>query len=79
TTFYMVVGLVQSDKGKIFIDDDDLTLDPMHLRARKGIGYLPQEPKLDPNQTVREAVEEAVAEAKNALVRLDEVYALYAE
>ncbi|GIU18152.1 MULTISPECIES: energy-dependent translational throttle protein EttA [unclassified Shewanella] len=43
------------------------------------IGYLPQEPKLDPNQTVREAVEEAVAEAKNALVRLDEVYALYAE
>ncbi len=43
TTFYMVVGLVKSDKGQIFIDDDDLTLDPMHLRARKGIGYLPQE------------------------------------
>ncbi|MBM7072257.1 LPS export ABC transporter ATP-binding protein [Shewanella sp. OPT22] len=43
TTFYMVVGLVKSDKGQIFIDNDDLTLDPMHLRARKGIGYLPQE------------------------------------
>ena len=43
TTFYMVVGLVKSDKGQIFIDRDDLTLDPMHLRARKGIGYLPQE------------------------------------
>ena len=43
TTFYMVVGLVKSDKGQIFIDSDDLTLDPMHLRARKGIGYLPQE------------------------------------
>ena len=43
------------------------------------IGYLPQEPKLDPEQTVREAVEEAVAEVKNALTRLDEVYALYAE
>ncbi|MGB5144116.1 MAG: LPS export ABC transporter ATP-binding protein [Shewanella indica] len=43
TTFYMVAGLVQSDKGRIFIDDDELTLDPMHLRARKGIGYLPQE------------------------------------
>ena len=42
TTFYMVVGLVKSDKGHIFIDDDDLTADPMHLRARKGIGYLPQ-------------------------------------
>lgn len=43
------------------------------------IGYLPQEPKLDEQQTVREAIEEAVSEAKNALTRLDEVYALYAE
>ncbi|MEE3609524.1 energy-dependent translational throttle protein EttA [Avibacterium paragallinarum] len=43
------------------------------------IGYLPQEPKLDPQQTVREAVEEAVAEVKNALTRLDEVYGLYAD
>lgn len=43
------------------------------------IGYLPQEPKLDPNQTVRDAIEEAVAEVKNALTRLDEVYAAYAD
>ncbi|MDN5368743.1 MAG: energy-dependent translational throttle protein EttA [Shewanella sp.] len=43
------------------------------------IGYLPQEPQLDPQQTVREAIEEAVSEAKNALTRLDEVYAAYAE
>ena len=43
------------------------------------IGYLPQEPKLEPQQTVREAVEEAVSEVKNALTRLDEVYALYAD
>lgn len=43
------------------------------------IGYLPQEPKLDPEQTVREAVEEAVSEVKNALSRLDEVYGLYAD
>ncbi|MGL5666535.1 MAG: ATP-binding cassette domain-containing protein, partial [Shewanella sp.] len=43
------------------------------------IGYLPQEPKLDPTQTVREAIEEAVSEAKNALKRLDEVYAAYAD
>ena len=43
------------------------------------IGYLPQEPKLDPQQTVREAVEEAVSEVKIALNRLDEVYALYAD
>ncbi len=43
------------------------------------IGYLPQEPKLEPQQTVREAIEEAVAEVKNALTRLDEVYAAYAD
>jgi ATP-binding cassette ChvD family protein len=43
------------------------------------IGYLPQEPQLEPQQTVREAIEEAVSEAKNALTRLDEVYAAYAE
>ncbi|MBW5408007.1 energy-dependent translational throttle protein EttA [Morganella morganii] len=43
------------------------------------IGYLPQEPKLNPEHTVRDAVEEAVAEVKNALTRLDEVYALYAD
>src|SRR3989338_758385 len=43
------------------------------------IGYLPQEPQLDPEKTVREIVEEAVADIKNAQVRLDEVYAAYAE
>ncbi|MGL4979724.1 MAG: ATP-binding cassette domain-containing protein, partial [Plesiomonas sp.] len=43
------------------------------------IGYLPQEPKLNTESTVREAVEEAVAEVKSALTRLDEVYALYAD
>jgi ATPase subunit of ABC transporter with duplicated ATPase domains len=42
------------------------------------IGYLPQEPKLDESKTVRETVEEAVSEVKNALARLDEVYAEYA-
>jgi len=43
------------------------------------IGYLPQEPKLEPQQTVREAIEEAVGNVKRALTRLDEVYALYAD
>lgn len=43
------------------------------------IGYLPQEPKLEPQQTVREAIEEAVGEVKQALNRLNEVYALYAD
>ncbi|MBY0418358.1 MAG: ATP-binding cassette domain-containing protein, partial [Pararheinheimera sp.] len=43
------------------------------------IGYLPQEPQLDPEKTVREVVEEAVSDVKNALTRLDQVYAAYAE
>ena len=56
TTFYMVVGLVKSDKGHIFIDDDDLTSDPMHLRARKGIGYLPQEASIFRKLTVHDNI-----------------------
>lgn len=43
TTFYMVVGLVPSDSGQVNIGDRDITLMPMHERARQGIGYLPQE------------------------------------
>lgn len=43
TSFYMVVGLVRHDQGKILIDDEDISLLPMHNRAQKGIGYLPQE------------------------------------
>ncbi|MDG6881280.1 Lipopolysaccharide export system ATP-binding protein LptB [Phocoenobacter uteri] len=43
TTFYMVVGLVRHDKGTIKIDDQDISLLPMHNRASQGIGYLPQE------------------------------------
>ncbi|WP_455648159.1 LPS export ABC transporter ATP-binding protein [Lonepinella koalarum] len=43
TSFYMVVGLVRHDEGKISIDNEDVSLLPMHNRAQKGIGYLPQE------------------------------------
>lgn len=43
TSFYMIVGLVARDEGKIFIDDKDISIQPMHNRARMGIGYLPQE------------------------------------
>ncbi|PKQ72078.1 LPS export ABC transporter ATP-binding protein [Aeromonas sobria] len=43
TSFYMIVGLVQRDAGLITIDDQDISLQPMHVRARNGIGYLPQE------------------------------------
>jgi lipopolysaccharide export system ATP-binding protein len=43
TTFYMVVGLARPDSGQVHLGDEDITALPMYLRARKGIGYLPQE------------------------------------
>ena len=54
TTFYMIVGLVPLDKGEIYIDQLDLTLQPMHERARHGIGYLPQEASVFRKLTVHE-------------------------
>ena len=54
TTFYMVVGLVRHDHGKITIDGDDISVLPMHERARRGIGYLPQEASIFRRLTVYE-------------------------
>ena len=56
TTFYMIVGLVTNDKGRITLDDEDLTLLPMHARARRGIGYLPQESSVFRKLTVRDNI-----------------------
>jgi lipopolysaccharide export system ATP-binding protein len=46
TTFYMVVGLTAPDSGRVELDGLDVTADPMYVRARKGIAYLPQEPSI---------------------------------
>jgi lipopolysaccharide export system ATP-binding protein len=46
TTFYMIVGLERPDAGSVLLGDQDLTKLPMYLRARLGIGYLPQEPSV---------------------------------
>jgi len=46
TTFYMVVGFVRPDEGHIYLDGDDITHLPMYKRAKRGIGYLPQEPSV---------------------------------
>ncbi len=43
TSFYMAVGLIKPDSGQVFLDEQDITDYPMHVRARQGIGYLPQE------------------------------------
>jgi lipopolysaccharide export system ATP-binding protein len=56
TTFYMTVGLTVPDSGRVLIDDEDLTGEPMYIRARKGIGYLPQEPSIFRGLTVEQNI-----------------------
>jgi lipopolysaccharide export system ATP-binding protein len=56
TTFGMVVGLTGPDRGRVLLDDLDVTGDPMYIRARKGIGYLPQEPSIFRGLTVEQNV-----------------------
>jgi lipopolysaccharide export system ATP-binding protein len=56
TTFGMVVGLVGPDGGAVLLDDAEVTSDPMYVRARKGIGYLPQEPSIFRGLTVEQNV-----------------------
>lgn len=56
TSFYMVVGLVPADSGQIFLGDEDITHLPVHARARKGIGYLPQEASVFRKLTVEENI-----------------------
>ena len=56
TTFYMTVGLTSPDRGRVFLDEEDVTDDPMYVRARKGIGYLPQEPSIFRGLTVEQNV-----------------------
>src|SRR5690606_24577864 len=52
TSFYMIVGLVKCDNGKVTLDNKDITFAPMHVRARSGIGYLPQESSIFRKLTV---------------------------
>jgi lipopolysaccharide export system ATP-binding protein len=54
TSFYMIVGLVSPDSGRVLLDQEDITDLPMYLRARRGISYLPQEPSVFRKLTVQE-------------------------
>ncbi len=56
TTFYMTVGLTSPDRGRVILDDHDVTDDAMYVRARKGIGYLPQEPSIFRGLTVEQNI-----------------------
>ena len=66
TSFYMIVGLVQADSGNIFLDDEDITRLPVHSRARKGIGYLPQEASVFRKLSVEDNIM-AILQAKPSL------------
>jgi lipopolysaccharide export system ATP-binding protein len=79
TTFSMVVGLVGPDTGKVLLDGNDVTDDPMYVRARKGIGYLPQEASIFRGLTVEQNIaailETLNLDAQARRVRLRELLA----
>lgn len=65
TCFYMIVGLIKGDHGKIFIDSEEITHLPMHGRARKGIGYLPQESSIFRKLSVKDNILAILETRKN--------------
>ena len=68
TCFYMIIGLVSQDGGTISIDQQDITNLPMHGRARKGLGYLPQEPSIFRSLSVKDNIL-AILETRKTLTR----------
>jgi lipopolysaccharide export system ATP-binding protein len=56
TIFYMTIGMIKPDEGQVFLDDEDVTSYPMYLRARKGVGYLPQETSIFRGLTVMQNI-----------------------
>jgi len=56
TTFYMIVGMIRPEAGKVFLDSEEITSIPMYQRARKGIGYLPQEASIFRKMSVEENI-----------------------
>ncbi len=77
TTFYMMTGLERAETGKIFINDEDVTNLPMYLRARLGLGYLPQEPsifrKMSAEQNILAILETMKFTREQRFARLDEL------
>ncbi len=83
TTFYMVVGLVPPDSGRVFLHGDDITDLPMYLRAQRGISYLPQEPSVfrrlsveDNLRAIFETLDLSHAEQERRIDRLIEDFGL---
>ncbi|NOY21902.1 MAG: LPS export ABC transporter ATP-binding protein [Acidobacteria bacterium] len=57
TTFYMIAGIISPDEGSVTLDEKELTQEPMYIRARNGIGYLPQEPSIFRGLTARQNIQ----------------------
>ena len=70
TAFYMVVGLIEADKGKVMLDGNDITALPMHQRARLGVGYLPQEASIFRKLSVANNIM-AILQTRDQLDRAD--------
>lgn len=79
TTFYMVVGFIRPNKGQVFLGDEEITHLPMFKRARKGIGYLPQEPsvfrKLSVEDNIRAVLEMTELDPAQQKEKLEELLA----
>ena len=77
TTFYMVVGFIKPNEGRVFLEGEDITDLPMYKRAKRGIGYLPQEPsvfrKLTVENNVRAVLEMTALSKKEQRERLEEL------
>jgi lipopolysaccharide export system ATP-binding protein len=56
TAFYLITGLLKPTRGRVYLDGEDITTYPMYMRARKGIGYLPQEPSVFRKLTVEQNI-----------------------
>ncbi len=77
TTFYMVVGFIRPNEGRVFLDKDNITDLPMYRRAQRGIGYLPQEPsvfrKLSVEDNIKAVLEMMPLSKKEQSVKLEEL------
>ena len=71
TTFYMITGMLKPSKGDIFLDELNITMDPMYKRARKGIGYLAQDPSIFSKLTVEDNLR-LVLEMRDDLSKLEQ-------
>jgi lipopolysaccharide export system ATP-binding protein len=81
TTFYMIVGFIKPERGKVFLNNEEITYSPMYLRARKGIGYLPQEAsvfrKLSVEENIMAVLQTRLEKEKEQIQKLDELLSLF--